>query len=327
MEKSIPWIEKYRPDSLEDIELDPGVRQQIRAFIESNTNQHLIIMGPPGLGKTTSVKCIAKKILGPNTSIGYLELNAAEDRGVKSISEIIPPFCKKIVPFKECKIILFDEADQLTPKCQADINSLIKQFGSKTKFIFTCNDSRKIIEDIQSVCRIIQFREINKNLMKRYLDKICVKEAVSYTQEGMEIIFYISGGDMRKGINALQATTYAFGSITKEHVLQVCHLPDPADIKQMLKLCSDRKLEEAHAILIRILEDGYNFVDVVSGFNYVLIHCDFAAVTKKKNVTEHLKLQILHKVQEVNINIRLGIRSKIQLTNMLCQITALFMTI
>ena len=327
MEKSIPWIEKYRPDNLEDVMLDAGVRSQIRVFTESNTNQHLIIMGPPGLGKTTSVKCIARKILGENIKTGYLELNAAEDRGVKSISETIPPFCRKVVPFKECKIILFDEADQLTPKCQSDINSLIKQFGSKTKFIFTCNDSRKISEDIQSVCRIIQFREVTKDLMKKYLVKICEKEAISYTAEGMEMIYYISGGDMRKGINSLQATSYTFGTITKDYVLQVCQLPDPEDIKQMLRLCSASKLEEAHQILEKIIDDGYYFIDVVSGFNYVLINCDLVTITSNKSVTEDLKLQILYRVQEVNINIRLGIRSMIQLTNMLCQITALFMSI
>lgn len=325
MEKSIPWIEKYRPNNLTDVMLDTDVRAQINVFTESNNNQHLIITGPPGLGKTTSVKCIARKILGDNVETGYLELNAAEDRGVKSISEIIPPFCRKVVPFKECKIILFDEADQLTPKCQADINSLIKTFGSKTKFIFTCNDSRKIIEDIQSVCRIVQFRELTKDLMKKYLIKICEKEKIKYDSEGMEMIYYISGGDMRKGINGLQATAYTHGSVTKDNVLDVCQLPDPEDMKYILRLCSQKKLEEAYDILEKILEDGYYFIDVVNGFNYVLVNCPFSEAVKIKNPSEELRLQILYRVHEVNINIRLGIRSKIQLTNMLCQITALFL--
>src|SRR4029077_18899665 len=184
-------------------------------FLQDRKNVHLIITGLPGIGKTTTVRCIAKRILGEHITQGYLELNAAEDRGVRSTSTIIPPFCKRVVNFTASKIILLDEADNMTPKCQYDINDMIKLYGKRTKFIFTCNDSTKIIEDIQSVCRIIRFKRLTETQISAYLSKICHKENIPCDKPGLSTICYISNGDMRKSINDLQKTAYTYGKITK----------------------------------------------------------------------------------------------------------------
>src|SRR5688572_28355685 len=100
---STPWIEKYRPQCLEDIILDAQIEKQIRAFIDNISNMHLIIMGSPGLGKTSTAKCIAKKILGEHISEGFMELNVTDDRGINGIVSNIPPFCRKAVNFTQPK--------------------------------------------------------------------------------------------------------------------------------------------------------------------------------------------------------------------------------
>ena len=70
MEYSIPWIEKYRPINIEDLILDKQIEEQIRIFTLDRENVHLIITGQPGIGKTSTVRCIAKKILGDNIKQG-----------------------------------------------------------------------------------------------------------------------------------------------------------------------------------------------------------------------------------------------------------------
>jgi replication factor C subunit 2/4 len=310
MENSIPWIEKYRPAKIEDIILDEHVEQQIKIFLQDRQNVHLIITGLPGIGKTSTVRCIAKKILGEHMHQGYLELNAAEDRGVRSIATIIPPFCKRVVNFTS-KIILLDEADNMTPKCQYDINDMIKEYGKKTKFIFTCNDSTKIIEDIQSVCRIVRFKKLTDKQIILYLSKICKTENIPFDKNGLVTICYISNGDMRKSINDLQKTAYTFGKVSKETVLSICKVPDPEEIKKIIDLCIKGELIEADNEMDNIIKQGYYYLDIVTGFIYVLDNYD---------ITEDQKLRLIEIVNKTKIIVSTGLRSKLQLSGMICRL-------
>jgi replication factor C subunit 2/4 len=311
MESSIPWIEKYRPNELDDIILDEHVEQQIKIALQDRENVHVIITGLPGIGKTSTVRCIAKKILGDNLQNGYLELNAAEDRGIRSIATIIPPFCKRIVNFSNSKIILLDEADNMTAKCQYDINEMMKQYGKKIKFIFTCNDSTKIIEDIQSVCHIIRFKKLTNVQISAYLSKICKQEGIECNKSGLDTICYISNGDMRKAINNLQLTAYSYNKVNKQTVLKICKMPDPEEIKRIIDYCTQSKLLEANQDMERIISEGYYYLDIVTGFNFVLMDYPIA---------EDLKLKLMDTVNQTKIIVSTGLRSKLQLTAMICRL-------
>lgn len=311
MEGSIPWIERYRPQCIEEIIMDEQIEQQINIFLEDRKDVHLIITGPPGVAKTSSTRCIAKKILGEHLQQGYLELNAAEDRGVRSISSIIPPFCKKVVDFQCSKIILFDEADNMTSKCQYDINDMIKIYGKKTKFIFTCNDSTKIIPDIQSKCRIIRFKKLTDKQISIYLAKICKAEEIEFNNSGLSTICYISNGDMRKAINNLQLTAYSYGKVTKQTVLKICKVPDPEEIKNIISLCQKKQLEDANNELENIISQGYYYLDIINGFVYVLSNYE---------ISEELKLEMIKIINRTKIDVSTGPRSKLQLTGMLCRL-------
>jgi replication factor C subunit 2/4 len=311
MNGSIPWIEKYRPDNIDDIVLDEQTDKQIRIFLENRSDVHLIINGLPGVGKTSTVRCIAKKVLGEHMDCGYLELNAAEDRGVKSIGTIIPPFCMRIAPIKTSKIILLDEADNMTAKCQYDINDMIKKFGRTTKFIFTCNDSTKIIEDIQSVCRIIRFKKLTDDQIKKYMAKICKVEKIDFNDGGMNTICYISDGDMRKAINNLQLTAYSFDKVTKQTVLKICKMPDPEEIKAIIKLCLENKLDDSITALEKIISEGYYYLDIVTSFHYALTSYP---------IEEDLRIKLYIVVNQTKISVSSGLRSRLQLVAMICRL-------
>lgn len=312
MLNSVPWIEKYRPQSMEDIILESTVVNQIRIFIKDIQNTHLILTGLPGVGKTSTVRCIAKEILGDSLIDGYRELNAGEDRGTKSITSIIPPFCEKKVNFSCSKIILLDEADNMTDKCQCDISEMIKKYGTVTKFIFTCNDSSKITEDIQSVCRIIRYPNLTSEQVFTYLIKICEQESIVYTTEGLNIIYYISNGDMRKSINDLQKTAYTFGKITRKAVLKICQVPDPQEIETILQLCFIQQFEKADQMVINLIGKGYYYLDIVNGFNYVLI--------KMQPLEESLRLKMIKIINDTKIVISMGLKSKLQLSAMIARL-------
>ncbi|CAH6420106.1 Replication factor C small subunit [uncultured virus] len=311
MENSNVWIEKYRPQNIEDIVLDPHIHRKMSVITSDRPNVHLIISGLPGTGKTTSARCIARRTLGDNLDQGYLELNAAEDRGVRSISNIIPPFCKRVVGFNTPKVILFDEADNLTAKCQHDIGNLIKRYGERTRFIFTCNDSTKIVEDIQSVCTIIRYKRMTDPQICIYLKRICECETIVFTESGLSTICYISDGDMRRAINDLQKTAYTHRKIDRKSVLSVCKVPDPDSIKAIIDLCLKSELVSADKALIDLILQGYYYPDIITGFSFVLTHY--------ANMREDIKLILMQIVFQTKIAVCTGLRSRLQLSGMVCR--------
>ena len=317
MQYSIPWIEKYRPKNISDIVLDNITKRQIDIFVSCTNDAPLIITGVPGIGKTTSGKCIASMILQEDINTGYLELNAADERGARSIASIIPPFCKKAVNYHKPKIILLDEADNLTSKCQNDIVRLIKEYGKDTKFIFTCNDSSKIIQNIQSICRIIRYKKLSVTQVKSRLVHICEKENIAYDDDALDTIFSICEGDLRKAINDLQKTAFSFGIITKITVLSVCKVPDPAIICEIVDLCFDKNIEEANKKLDGIIREGYYYSDIISGFTNVL--------SSETNITENIRTLSIDAVNQTKMIISNGVRSKLQLTAMIAKLVLIAM--
>lgn len=308
--ESLPWIEKYRPSSLKDVVLDDVVRLHLKSFLKKQANSHLIITGVPGIGKTSTVRCIAREILGENMEHGYLELNAAEDRGVRSIDAVVPPFCKKIKFFDASKIVFFDEADNLTNKCQHDINTLITKYGHNTRFIFTCNDSNRISKDIQSVCHIVLLKRLSKSQITQYLRKICSIESIPCDESGLDMICYISDGDMRKAINNLQLTCYSFRAVKKETVLRICKVPDPQDIMSIINQCLNQDYLSALKHLQIIIDNGYYFLDIVTSFEYVLNNAEIA---------DELRLQLLSIAKQTKITLSVFVRSQLQIEGMLAR--------
>lgn len=76
----LPWIEKYRPRVLKDIVGNAETVERLKVIATEGNMPNLIITGPPGIGKTTSILCLAHQLLGESYKEGVLELNASDDR-------------------------------------------------------------------------------------------------------------------------------------------------------------------------------------------------------------------------------------------------------
>ncbi|KZZ95109.1 replication factor C protein subunit 3 [Ascosphaera apis ARSEF 7405] len=99
LDDTLPWVEKYRPSTLDNVCGHQDVIATINKFVETNRLPHLLLYGPPGTGKTSTILALARRIYGAaNMRQMVLELNASDDRGIDVVREQIKTFASSSHP-------------------------------------------------------------------------------------------------------------------------------------------------------------------------------------------------------------------------------------
>lgn len=135
LDTNLPFVEKYRPDTLDDIISHEEIVETITKFIEEKKLPHLMFYGPPGTGKTSTMIAIAKKIYGKGYRSMILELNASDERGIGVVREEIKSFCSmQTIHNKGIKIVILDECDAMTGPAQFALRRVIEKYTKTTRF-------------------------------------------------------------------------------------------------------------------------------------------------------------------------------------------------
>ncbi len=312
-----PWIEKYRPSKLEDIILDEHTQKRVKKIIEDREMTNIILPGVPGIGKTTTIKCIATALYGKYANEAVLELNASDDRGIKSVQEKIVTFCKKRMDlndkdnclnnkkYAEHKLIFLDEADNMTNKAQRLINNLMEKYHKTTRFAFTCNSSSDIIEGIQSRCIILRFHRLRKEQIVERLKKICEMEQLDINRKSLEILAEISDGDLRSAINNLQLVNRSYTKINTENIYKVCSKPQPEILKTIIDSCIKKDFINSKNIIFNLKKLGYSESDIILGLIQLL--------KSDNTIKEDIRITYLDKICYYAYLISKGLATDIQL--------------
>ena len=313
---SSPWIEKYRPTSINDLLLDKSTINKVNNIIKDKSLPNIIITGVPGIGKTTTILCLAKSLLGPHVSNFVLELNASDERGIKAVHDSIVHFCRKKMKINESKyaqhkIVLLDEADNMTKKAQQLINNLMEKYRKTTRFAFTCNNSSDIIESIQSRCIILRYKRLENEKIKNRLKYICENEKIKFNTKGINALILTSEGDMRKAINNLQLTFNSFDKVNESNVFEICNKPNPIIITNIFKYCIKNNIKKALECLDNLWNLGYSNSDISLGMLNTLKLLDDNSLI----IDKEIKIIFFDIVCKTNLIISKGIDSKLQLTS------------
>ncbi|VWU52605.1 replication factor C subunit 4, putative [Hepatocystis sp. ex Piliocolobus tephrosceles] len=305
------WIEKYRPEFLEDVVGNPFVINTLKSIIVSGNMPNLLLAGAPGTGKTTSILCLASEMLGPLAKKAVLELNASDDRGINVIRDRIKSFAKEVIslPPGRHKIIILDEVDSMTTAAQQSLRRIMELYSDTTRFALACNQSEKIIDALQSRCAIIRYFKLTDDQVLKRILKICEYENIKYTDEGLETLIFIADGDLRKAVNCLQSTCAGLEIVNKENVLKICDIPSPERIESILKCCMNSEWRKAHNIAYDMIKEGHTPFDVALTSANVLRRFDLGS--------ESIQIEFL-KISAMACNtMASGLTSTIQLDKLL----------
>jgi replication factor C subunit 2/4 len=243
----LPWVEKYRPVYLDEVVGNTETIDRLKIIAKDGNMPHIIISGMPGIGKTSSILCLARQLLGDAYKEGVLELNASDERGIDVVRNRIKGFAQKKVTLPEGrqKIVILDEADSMTSGAQQALRRTMEIYSNTTRFAFACNQSNKIIEPLQSRCAILRYSRLTDAQILKRLLQICEAEKVEYSDDGLAGLIFCAEGDMRQAINNLQSTYSGFGFVNGDNVFRVADSPHPIKVQAMLKCCYEGKVDKA----------------------------------------------------------------------------------
>lgn len=293
-EKKLPWVEKYRPQKLDDVYCHENIILTLKNFIGNNQLPHLLFHGPSGTGKTSVILSCAREFYGDNYPYYVLEINASEERGIEVVRNKIMEFVStKNLSFSDkplFKLIILDEADAITADAQAILRRVIEKYTNNARFCLICNYIRKISTALQSRCINFRFTPIFDNYIEKKILEIADKEDFSIDKKAITTIIKKSNGDLRKTINTLQSCKMLSNSkkIDEELIYKCLGFPNKNYMEKIYITLKNDSFNQSFEIINKIKnKEGYSLLDIITEV-YELIMEDKKYMVKNTDKIIHL---------------------------------------
>ena len=282
MSLEIPWVEKYRPTAFSDIVSQSIAINSLKEFIKTPNMPHMIFAGPAGTGKTSTALIIVKNVLKEEElSTKLLEVNASDTVRIDFVRNILKNFVNQNL-FKDgsLKFVILDEADNIPGQVQQALRRIIEKASLHVKFILLCNYINRIIDPIISRCAVFRFVSLPKEKIIKRLKYIAKKENLQIptdkSHQFFEVLFFISGGDLRKAINTLQMSVSLelIDNLELNEILQISGFMDEKTLEDLTNALKSKDFLKSREIIDSMETlDSRNFirqlVEALSSINII----------------------------------------------------------
>ncbi|EEB19811.1 Replication factor C subunit, putative [Pediculus humanus corporis] len=289
---NIPWVEKYRPKTVDDIVEQVEVVSVLRQTLKGADLPNLLFYGPPGTGKTSTILAAARQLFGDMFKERILELNASDDRGIQVIRDKVKTFAQLSAsstrpdgqPCPPFKIVLLDEADSMTSAAQAALRRTMELYTKTTRFCLVCNYVSRIIPPITSRCSKFRFKPLGENKIFERLSKISKAEKVNINDDTLMTLVKCTGGDLRRAITSLQSCARIKEEgelITIEDVNEVAGVIPDSVITELINTCNKNNYTTIEDFVNEVTYQAYSVAQLMEQLTEYIIQ-DFKLSDKAK---------------------------------------------
>jgi replication factor C small subunit len=242
-----------------------------------------------------------------------MELNASDERGINVIRETVKTFARtKPIGEVTFKLLILDEADNMTDDAQQALRRTMERYSETARFILVANYSGKIIEPIQSRCAPFRFTYLPADAVAERVRYICEKENVEITDDGVEAILDLSGGDLRKTLNILQTAASTGKPVTADLVYAVVGKANPADIREMMLTAFNGDFIAARDKLREMTRKyGLAGIDIIRQMHSEIF---------RLNIPDIWKIKLADYVGEIDYRLVRGATEEVQLSALIAKL-------
>lgn len=310
--KYYSWVEKNRPKKLEQICYQDEVKKILKNFINNKNIPHLLFFGPSGCGKTSTILSLARDLFGSEFQNRIKELNASDERGINVIREKIKNYAQESISINNnlppWKIIILDEADNMTIESQYALRRIMEEYSKVTRFCIICNYHNKIIDPIVSRCSVFRFKPIPDKIIKEQLGQISKIEKFNCNKEVLNKICSYCRGDLRKAINFLQRCNNCFGNkITSMVIDEISGVINTEKLEKFIKNCIEMNETEVLEFIEYFYYSGYSLVNQVFSLHNIIIN---------SKVPDDIKCKIVLILIDIDQNLIKGCDELIQINKL-----------
>lgn len=276
--KDAIWVEKYRPDTLDDIMGNENEVDRLKDWVDDPAMPNVMLYGPQGTGKTAAAVAFAKDKYGDAWNDHLLQLNASDDRGIDTVRKQIKGFASQggVMGGHGFNIIMLDEVDHMTRQAQPAMRRVMEDFSDRTRFFLVCNYPNKLIDPIQSRCAPLNMSPLSDAQIMDLLKGVAENEELDYSENQLRIIVTNAEGDARSAIHTLQSATVD-GTVTDDALDALIRLVDRQAVEEAVELAVNGDVKGAREQIDSLLQEGAGAQLLCNEFDAVISDLDMEA--------------------------------------------------